>query len=183
MAKKRRRVIAICTNEHSVQATQIRVIFEDDEQRTNTQTLSNVIETIHVFVDCLSGITDAWETFSRSEIALFTRHAPEKIKWPEILFRINRNMSELNRLRRLLITKRELFRFKLESVSNVSIVPCVYQTCQARCRSISQPSQEYYEHVPPIESMPVYPESSNLTCQATEVVLGTCSLLLHLMAA
>jgi hypothetical protein len=93
----------------------------DDAQRTNTETLSNVIETIHIFVDCLSGITDAWEAFSRTEIALFTRHAQDKPTWPAILTRINRNMSELDRLRKLLLTKRERFRFKLESVSSFRI--------------------------------------------------------------
>jgi hypothetical protein len=89
----------------------------DDAQRTNTETLSNVIETTHIFVDCLSGIIDSWETFSRTDIALFTRHAQDKLKWPEILTKINRNISELDRLRKLLITKRERFKFKLESVS------------------------------------------------------------------
>lgn len=86
---------------------------------TNTETLSNVIETIHIFVDCLSGIIDAWNTFSRTEIVLFTTHAPDKLTWPEILTRITRSMSELERLRRVLITKRERFRFKLESVSTL----------------------------------------------------------------
>ncbi|KAF2833220.1 hypothetical protein CC86DRAFT_279597 [Ophiobolus disseminans] len=96
-------------------AATIRTVFEDDRQRTHTQTLSNVIETIHIFVDCLSGIVDAWADFSRTEIALFTRHAPDKPKWPGILARIARNISELERLRNLLIAKRERFRFKLES--------------------------------------------------------------------
>jgi hypothetical protein len=65
----------------------------------------------------LSGTVDAWETFSRTEIALFTRHAPDKLAWPVILIRITRNISELDRLRKLLITKRERFVFKLQSVS------------------------------------------------------------------
>ncbi|EAT85647.2 hypothetical protein SNOG_06996 [Parastagonospora nodorum SN15] len=96
-------------------AIEVRIVFQDDDQRKHTQTLSNVIETIHTFVDCISGIIDAWESFSRHEIVLFTRHAPEKLKWPDMLTRINRNMTELDRLRKLLITKRELFRSKLES--------------------------------------------------------------------
>jgi hypothetical protein len=108
-------------NWFNLQARTIRTVFEDDRERTNTQTLSNVIETIHIFVDCLSGIIDAWETFSRTEMALFTRHAPDKLKWPAILKSITRNMSELDRLRKLLITKRERFRFKLESVSFFSV--------------------------------------------------------------
>jgi hypothetical protein len=48
---------------------------------------------------------------------LFTRHAPDKLAWPAILTNITRNMAELERLRKLLITKRERFKFKLESVS------------------------------------------------------------------
>jgi hypothetical protein len=108
----------------------------DDPQRTNTETISNVIETIHVFVDCLSGIVDAWEMFSRSEIMLFTRHAPEKLTWPEILARITRNMSEVERLRKLLITKRERFKFKLESVSDSLI----------RCRIFSSQGYERMHH-------------------------------------
>lgn len=101
----------------------------DDPERTNTETLSNVIETIHVFVDGLSGIIDAWDTFSRTEIALFTTHAPDKLRWPAILTRITRSMSELDRLRRVLMTKKERFKFKLESVSAVSsgIVVISYQ--------------------------------------------------------
>ncbi|KAH3952389.1 hypothetical protein HBH98_175250 [Parastagonospora nodorum] len=101
-------------------AIEVRIVFQDDDQRKHTQTLSNVIETIHTFVDCISGIIDAWESFSRHEIVLFTRHAPEKLKWPDMLMQINRNMTELDRLRKLLITKRELFRSKLESLHTVS---------------------------------------------------------------
>ncbi|KAH8731156.1 hypothetical protein GQ44DRAFT_605115, partial [Phaeosphaeriaceae sp. PMI808] len=93
----------------------IRYIFEDDGDRTNTQTLSNVIETIHIFVDCLGGIIDSWGMFSRNEILFFTRHAPEKLDWPPILSKITRNMSELDRLRNLLLTKKERLKFKLES--------------------------------------------------------------------
>jgi hypothetical protein len=100
-----------------LEARKIGNVFEDDRQRTNTQTLSNVIETIHIFVDRLSGIIDAWETFSSTEIMLFTRHAPDKLTWPEMLTSITRSISELERLRKLLITKRERFKFKLESVS------------------------------------------------------------------
>jgi hypothetical protein len=84
---------------------------------TNTRTISNAIETIHVFVDCLGGIIDAWNTFSSTEVILFTNYAPDNLAWHAILIRISRNISSLDRLRRLLITKRERFNFKLQSVS------------------------------------------------------------------
>ncbi|PVH98792.1 hypothetical protein DM02DRAFT_681135 [Periconia macrospinosa] len=47
-------------------ARRIRRQFEDDSKRTHTQTLSNVIETIQIFVDCISCITDAWDTFCKN---------------------------------------------------------------------------------------------------------------------
>ncbi|KAF1956056.1 hypothetical protein CC80DRAFT_413860 [Byssothecium circinans] len=89
--------------------------FEDDRKRTHTQTLSNVIETIQIFVDCISGVIIAWETFQKTQISFFTIHAREKLEYPRRIDNIIRHMAELERLKRLLITKRERFKFKLNS--------------------------------------------------------------------
>lgn len=84
---------------------------------TTTRTINTVIDTIHTFVDCLSGIIDAWDAFSRTEIAYFTTHAPDKLQYPQLLIAITRNVAELERMRKLLITKRERFIIRVESVS------------------------------------------------------------------
>jgi hypothetical protein len=73
-------------------------VYVDKEDRTYTKEINYVIETIHVFVDCLS-------------------------MWPTLLIAITRNIAELERMRKLLITKRERFRFKLESVSSILFYP------------------------------------------------------------
>jgi len=86
---------------------------------TNTKTISRVIETIQTFVDCISGIVDAWDTFKYTGLSFFRQHAPEKIEWPPIISTIVGNIAELDRLRKLLLTKRERFKFKLESVSHL----------------------------------------------------------------
>ena len=70
-------------------------------------------------MDSIGGTLDAWEDFYNSQIALFTVHARDKPTWPALLDRIIRNIVELRRLRRLLETKRNRFKFKLESVSQL----------------------------------------------------------------
>ncbi|KAJ4367494.1 hypothetical protein N0V83_007077 [Neocucurbitaria cava] len=105
---------------HLLQARKIRRVFEDDKERTNTKTLSNVIETIHIFVDCMEGIVDSWRTFHRSEMAMFTKHAPEKLTWPGIIARIDRHITELDGMRKLLLNKRDRFKSKLDSLHTVS---------------------------------------------------------------
>jgi hypothetical protein len=95
----------------------LRGVFRDDHTLSHTKTISNVTETIHIFADCISGIIDAWDNFKNTQILLFTLHARDKPLWPGLLDSIARNIDELRRLRRLLDTKRERFKFKLESVS------------------------------------------------------------------
>jgi hypothetical protein len=94
----------------------LRGVFRDDHTLSHTKTISNVTETIHIFADCISGIIDAWDNFKNTQILLFTLHARDKPLWPGLLDSIARNIDELRRLRRLLDTKRERFKFKLESV-------------------------------------------------------------------
>ncbi|CAO2650561.1 Nn.00g018530.m01.CDS01 [Neocucurbitaria sp. VM-36] len=101
-------------------ARKTRRVFEDDNKRTNTKTLSNVLETIHIFVDCIEGTVDSWNTFRRSEISLFTKHAPERPTWREIIARIDRHITELDGMRKLLLTQRNRFKSKLESLHTVS---------------------------------------------------------------
>ncbi|KAH7355640.1 hypothetical protein BKA66DRAFT_430008 [Pyrenochaeta sp. MPI-SDFR-AT-0127] len=93
----------------------MRHVFEDDNRRSSMKTLSNIIETTQIFIDCISAIVDAWAMFSRNELSLFTKHASDKRIWPELIVNIKRHISELDRLRRLLLTKREHFQFKLDS--------------------------------------------------------------------
>jgi hypothetical protein len=78
--------------------------------------ISDIIETIQTFVDYISGIVDAWNTFSRTELALFTTYARDKVTWPNQIININRSIMELDQLQKLLLTKRERFKFKLDSV-------------------------------------------------------------------
>ncbi|KAI8936255.1 hypothetical protein NX059_006677 [Plenodomus lindquistii] len=94
--------------------------FHDNERQELIRTLSTIIETIQIFVDAINGTIDAWETFYRTQIALFTVHARDKPTWPDILDSIIRSISELMRLRNLLLRKKQRFRFKLESSHNVS---------------------------------------------------------------
>ncbi|KAF2869771.1 hypothetical protein BDV95DRAFT_497619 [Massariosphaeria phaeospora] len=96
-------------------ARHIRQVFQDDPSRTHTETLSNVIETVQIFVDCISAIIDAWDTFYRNQISFFTTFARDKPTWPRIIDSIIRSMAELDRLRKLLLTKRDRFRFKFDS--------------------------------------------------------------------
>lgn len=124
----------------TLQARTIRRVFEDDNRRTNTKTLSNVIETVQILVDCISGIVDAWESFNHTEIALFTKHAPEKLVWPDILMRISRNIAELDRLRKLLLTKRDRFKFKLDSV-RLPLVLVMEETDRNQLHTVSSLSQ------------------------------------------
>lgn len=98
----------------------MRHVFEDDNRRSSMKTLSNIIETTQIFIDCISAIVDAWAMFSRNELSLFTKHASDKRIWPELIVNIKRHISELDRLRRLLLTKREHFQFKLDSLHRVS---------------------------------------------------------------
>jgi hypothetical protein len=99
-----------------IQARDIRRDFTDNKNQALTRALSNVIETVQIFVDCINGIIDAWNTFYHTQISLFTLHARDKPDWPGILDRIIRSVSELVRLRNLLLTRRERFKFKLDSV-------------------------------------------------------------------
>ena len=99
-------------------AQTIRRVFEDDNKRTNTRTISDVIETTQVFIDSLGGIVDAWETFHGTELSLFTSYIPERSIWPTYINSIMRNIAELDRLRKILLTKRDRFKFKLDSVSS-----------------------------------------------------------------
>jgi hypothetical protein len=101
-----------------LKAHTIRHVFEDDNRRTNTRTISTVIETAQVFIDSISGIVDAWDTFNRTELWIFTTYLPERSIWPTYVKVIVRNVAELDRLRKLLLTKRDRFKFKLESVSS-----------------------------------------------------------------
>lgn len=79
--------------------------------------MSDVINTIQTFADSIGSIIEAWNAFHRTQISLFTIHAPEKLNWPQLLDNIIRQISELARLRRLLLTQRERFKFKLDSVN------------------------------------------------------------------
>jgi hypothetical protein len=99
----------------------LRGVFRDDDTLPHTKTISNVIETIHIFVDSIGGTIAAWDNFNSTQILLFTLHARDKPLWPALLDSISRNIDELRRLRRLLDTKRERFKFKLESVSRLPI--------------------------------------------------------------
>ncbi|KAF2638066.1 hypothetical protein P280DRAFT_529762 [Massarina eburnea CBS 473.64] len=89
--------------------------FEDDDKRTHTQTLSNVIETIQIFVDCISGIASAWDTFNNYQMSFFTVHARDKIEYPRLIDSIVQNLAELERLKRVPMTKSNRFKFKLNS--------------------------------------------------------------------
>jgi hypothetical protein len=83
----------------------------------------DIMDTTHILVNSLSGIIDAWETFSRDDIELFTTYAPDalRLKWSVRLSCIKRNVSELERLRKLLLTRQEHLSRKLESVSIFSL--------------------------------------------------------------
>ncbi|KAH6838454.1 hypothetical protein BKA58DRAFT_395667, partial [Alternaria rosae] len=76
-------------------AQTIRRVFEDDNKRTNTRTISDVIET--------------------TQLSLFTSYIPERSLWPNYINSIMRNVAELDRLRKTLLTKRDRFKFKLDS--------------------------------------------------------------------
>jgi hypothetical protein len=60
------------------QGVTVRQIFEYGKRRANAKTLSHVIETIQIFVDCISDIVDSWDTFGRAELLLFTKYAAGK---------------------------------------------------------------------------------------------------------
>ncbi|KAJ8114938.1 hypothetical protein OPT61_g3298 [Boeremia exigua] len=98
----------------------IRGVFRDDADLQHTKTISNVIETVQIFVDCIGGTVEFWDNLYKTQISLFTTHARDKPLWPALLDRIVRNVLELRRLRRLLETKRDRFKFKLESLHTVS---------------------------------------------------------------
>lgn len=108
-------------------------MFRDDPELRHTKTISNVIDTIQIFVDCISSIVDAWDNFYNTQISLFTLHARDKPSWPGLLDKIVRNVVELRRLRRLLETKRERFKFKLESVG----VLCTFRIALAHKQTAS----------------------------------------------
>ncbi|KAH7095359.1 hypothetical protein FB567DRAFT_601211 [Paraphoma chrysanthemicola] len=101
-------------------AESIKDHFEDDKVMTHTRTIGHVIETIQIFVGCISGIVEAWASFRYTGLALFCQHAPEKLSWPPIISNIAGNIAELDRLRKTLTRRRELFKFKLESFHTVS---------------------------------------------------------------
>ncbi|KAF7676901.1 hypothetical protein GT037_005113 [Alternaria burnsii] len=107
-------------------ARTIRRIFEDDNKRTNTRTISDVIETAQLFIDGISGITDAWDTFSRTELEIFTTYLPDRSTWPTYINIIVRNIAELDRLRKLLLIRRDHFKFKLDSLHTVSSLSQTY---------------------------------------------------------
>ncbi|CAN9186208.1 unnamed protein product [Alternaria alternata] len=107
-------------------ARTIRRVFEDDNKRTNTRTISDVIETAQLFIDGISGITDAWDTFSRTELVIFTTYLPERSTWPTYINIIIRNVAELDRLRKLLLIRRDHFKFKLDSLHTVSSLSQTY---------------------------------------------------------
>ncbi|KNG51349.1 hypothetical protein TW65_01364 [Stemphylium lycopersici] len=74
----------------------------------------------YIFIDSISGIVDAWETFKRNDILLFTKCTSSSQTWPRHIDTINRNIKSLDRQCKLLIAKRERFKFKLESFHTIS---------------------------------------------------------------
>lgn len=69
----------------------------------------------------MGGIIDSWEYFCHNGMSLFQVHAPDKLGWPGMISSIVGHIAELDQLRKLLVTKRERFKFKLESVSSIEI--------------------------------------------------------------
>jgi hypothetical protein len=58
---------------------------------------------------------DAWKTFQGTQIAYFTTFG--KPEWQALIDKIIQNMSELGRLRSILLNKQERFECKLRNAS------------------------------------------------------------------
>jgi hypothetical protein len=120
----------------ALQAETIRDQFKDEKDMTHTRTIGHVIETIQIFVDCISSTVEAWDSFRNTGLALFTQHAPEKLTWPSIISQIVGNIAELDSMRKGMIRKRERFRFKLETVSISVCSPLCQRLCSSSRSSI-----------------------------------------------
>ena len=89
-------------------------MFEDDEDKTHTKLLGNVLDKIERFEACLGGIVREWELFWSTDGFHFTTYG--KPDWPRLISTIASNISELTRLRDLFHQKRARFESKLRNV-------------------------------------------------------------------
>ncbi|OAL50526.1 hypothetical protein IQ07DRAFT_679915 [Pyrenochaeta sp. DS3sAY3a] len=78
--------------------------------------LSKVIETIQTFSECIYGTVDSWERFCNGEMSLFTTRVPNQSVWPRMIASISRSVGELDRLRKLLLAKRDTFKLELDGI-------------------------------------------------------------------
>ncbi|KAF2656663.1 hypothetical protein K491DRAFT_596635, partial [Lophiostoma macrostomum CBS 122681] len=90
-------------------------VFEDDPYITHTRVLANVISTIQLFSGYIyiASTLDAWKTFRSTQISYFTTFG--KPEWQIRIDRIIQDMSELERLRNMLLNKQERFECKLRN--------------------------------------------------------------------
>ncbi|KAF2472112.1 uncharacterized protein BDR25DRAFT_221124, partial [Lindgomyces ingoldianus] len=92
---------------------EIAKVFEDDKGKSHTRTLSDVIAKIQLFAGCMKATIDAWDTFYKTQISLFTIFGEQE--WQSRIDNIVQNIVELDRLRGILLTKQHRFESKLAS--------------------------------------------------------------------
>ncbi|PSN73203.1 hypothetical protein BS50DRAFT_482272 [Corynespora cassiicola Philippines] len=94
----------------------MRARFVDDAFGSHMQHLSLIIETTEIFINSIGQISDNWMNFRRTDLALFTKYAVGKpMEWSNIIDNISHNVTELERLQKLLVAQQKRFNFKLSS--------------------------------------------------------------------
>ncbi|KAF2739823.1 hypothetical protein EJ04DRAFT_425947 [Polyplosphaeria fusca] len=83
----------------------------DDVDKTHTKTLGCLIAKIQLFAGCIGGTIDAWRELYETKHPYFTTFG--KPEWQVFLDRIDQNVVELSRLRRLLLARQDRFESRL----------------------------------------------------------------------
>ncbi|ORY13750.1 hypothetical protein BCR34DRAFT_648073, partial [Clohesyomyces aquaticus] len=102
-------------------------LLKDDEDKTHTRTMSNVIAKIQQYSSCLKATSDEWTTFYKTQIAFFTA-TYGKQEWQPRIDKIVQDVGELDRLRAKLLERQELFESKLANLASASHRPTAAYT-------------------------------------------------------
>ncbi|OJD36486.1 transcription factor sef1 [Diplodia corticola] len=96
--------------------------FVDGPDLANTESLSNTVDTIRRFRDCLARTLDAWDTFQSGEKRYLETAGSDQLRrqWGTYLASVDKSISALRVMHRLLEQKLDLFDSKLGNLMNAS---------------------------------------------------------------